>query len=108
MESKVTKPVYQLGKIKSKYLILESMAYAWPLEGLFRLFFESSCSFRKLIIANFSIAQKLAKKAEKITIRTFNELFNHRLAWAGTIISLELEDETGPMARILKFLTKLK
>lgn len=65
--------VFRVGKIKSKYLILEILSYAHFDFKAVGYFFHSSSNLRALILQNPHIAMKILAKAETLVLNLPHE-----------------------------------
>ncbi len=54
--------VYSLGKIHNKHLILEIFGYAGKQNKIYKLLFGTNKNLRRLVLSNYKVFQKLAKK----------------------------------------------
>jgi len=66
------KPVFSLGKLHNKYLIIEILAYTDLSDRIYRLLFKTNWSMRELLFLNFHVFGKMVKQSTKIPRNDFD------------------------------------
>ena len=71
-ESNTTPATYSLGKIHNKHLILEIFGFAGNQKQISNLLFGTNKNLRRLVLKNYKVFQKLAKKCIKPITNDFD------------------------------------
>jgi hypothetical protein len=72
LAEKKFKPVFTLGKIHNKYLIIEILAYLDVSERIYRLLFKTNWTMRELLFLNFHVFRNMVKQSTKIPRNDFD------------------------------------
>ena len=65
-------PVYSLGKIHSKHIILEILSFAGKSNKVSELLFLTNKNLRKLFLSNFRVFKNVTKKFVKPIVNDFD------------------------------------
>jgi hypothetical protein len=63
---------YTLGKIHNKHLILEIFGFAGKQNQIYKLLYGTNKNLRRLVLSNYKVFQKLAKKYIKPITNDFD------------------------------------
>lgn len=80
--------MFRLGKIKSKYLILEMLSYAEHSGSAAKLLHDSSTNLRRLFCQNYGAFSNIMSAFKTIEITKFSELLCSQLI-RGKYLSIE-------------------
>ena len=72
LAEKKFQPVFTLGKLHNKYLIIEILAYTDISERIYRMLFKTNWNMRELLFLNFHVFSKLVKQSTKIPRNDFD------------------------------------
>ena len=87
--SKKTSPIFSLGKIHSKYLIIEILGYSDTIKNATNMLFRSSRSLKKLLIQNYRYIEDTITSEIPLDVKIFagnvkqlfkSSLYSHRLS----------------------------
>ena len=72
LAEKKFKPVFTLGKIHNKYLIIEILAFTDVSERIYKLMFKTNWNMRELLFLNFHVFRNMIKQSTKIPRNDFD------------------------------------
>lgn len=72
LAKKKFKPVFTLGKIHNKYLIIEILAFTDVSERIYKLMFKTNWNMRELLFLNFHVFRNMIKQSTKIPRNDFD------------------------------------
>ena len=71
--------VYTVGKIHSKYLILEFFGFAGTTQFVKQILLSSSYSLRKLVVRNYKLLDIIITGGSILTVENLSQLLQHKI-----------------------------